>query len=208
MVTRMRVKKYINVVQRWIVEGEESVIHQIEPLFAIETHTSMEERRRLLSVADGLPQGFIACEIGSYLGASACLLAVAARLRGGTIHCVDTWDNRAMGIEVACDTFPAFIRNTEPFRDHIVVHRGDSSAMAGQVPNQIDLLFIDGDHSYAAVKADLALYGPKLKADGFLLLHDYVSPEICRACDEFLASRLVKNLGITDSLQVFQMLGA
>src|SRR5262245_57727917 len=29
-------------------------------------------------------------------------------------HCLDTWDNRAMGLEGARDTFDEFVRNTTP----------------------------------------------------------------------------------------------
>ncbi|HZK82391.1 MAG TPA: class I SAM-dependent methyltransferase [Humisphaera sp.] len=203
----MPAKKFITVVQRRIIEGDESAIRMLEPLFAIETHMSMEERLRLFSVANGLRQGFVACEIGSYLGASTCFLGVAARSRGGVIHCVDTWDNRAMGLELRSETFSAFTRNVEPFRGNIVVHRGESATMAPHVPAQLDLLFIDGDHSYAGTKADLAHYGPKLKAGGLLLLHDYTYPEVRQACGEYLATRRARDLGHIHSLQVFQTLG-
>ena len=37
----------------------------------------------------------------------------------------------------------------------------------------IDLLFIDGDHSYDGVTSDLKAYLPKVKAGGTVLLHDW-----------------------------------
>jgi len=43
----------------------------------------------------------------------------------------------------------------------------------------IDLLFIDGDHSYNGVKTDLLLYGPKVAPDGLVALHDIcLVPEV------------------------------
>ena len=203
----MHVKRFVSVVQRRIIEGDDNLLRVVEPLFAIETHMSMEERLRLLAVAQGLPQGFTACEIGSYLGASTTFLAVGASARGGTLHCVDTWDNRAMGVETACDTYAAFLRNTEPFRDRITIHRGESSAMAAAVPQLLDLLFIDGDHAYTTVKSDLVLYLPKLKPGGLLLLHDFDYPEVRQACAESLAGRPTVDLGLTHTLKAFQMLG-
>lgn len=38
----------------------------------------------------------------------------------------------------------------------------------------VDLLFIDGDHSYAGVKADFALYAPLVKSGGLVAFHDIV----------------------------------
>lgn len=39
---------------------------------------------------------------------------------------------------------------------------------------QIDFLFIDGDHSYAGAKRDLELYGPFVRRDGLIAMHDIV----------------------------------
>jgi predicted O-methyltransferase YrrM len=39
---------------------------------------------------------------------------------------------------------------------------------------QVDLLFIDGDHSAEGVRADLALYSPLLRPGGWIAFHDIV----------------------------------
>jgi hypothetical protein len=112
------------------------------------------------------------------------------------------------------------MQNTAAFRESICIHRGESSTMAGEVPPRLDLLLLDGDHSYAGVKSDLALYVPKLNNGGFLLLHDYVRPEVRQACEEFLATihhppstihhppstiHHFRDMGLTYTLQVFQL---
>jgi predicted O-methyltransferase YrrM len=45
--------------------------------------------------------------------------------------------------------------------------------------NDLDFLFIDGDHSYEGVKKDFELYAPLVKKNGLIALHDIVqgSPE-------------------------------
>ena len=78
--------------------------------------------------------------------------------------------------------------------------------MAKEIP-EIDLLFIDGDHSYAACSADLRNYLPKLKPNGLLLFHDFNYPEVQRACKEALANRPARAIDSTHSLQAYQMLG-
>jgi predicted O-methyltransferase YrrM len=44
--------------------------------------------------------------------------------------------------------------------------------LAGQ---PVDFLFIDGDHSYAGVKADFELYAPLVRKGGIIALHDIVA---------------------------------
>ena len=44
----------------------------------------------------------------------------------------------------------------------------------------VDLLFVDGDHTYDGVTTDLALYGPMVAPDGIIALHD-----ICLLPDEW-----------------------
>jgi predicted O-methyltransferase YrrM len=44
-----------------------------------------------------------------------------------------------------------------------------SDILAGQ---KLDLLFIDGDHSYAGVKSDFAMYSPLVRKGGLVAFHD------------------------------------
>jgi predicted O-methyltransferase YrrM len=196
------------VVQRRPITLDESVFPLVEGLFAVETHMTMEERIRLLEIGSLLPQRFVACEVGSYVGASTGFLALAARFKQGHIHCVDTWDNRAMGQELPRDTYGEFLRNTEAFRQFITTHRGESATLAGQVPDGLDFLFIDADHSYQAAKADLAAFAPKLKRGGILLLHDFAYETVRQACSEYMKRQSVVDLGLVHTLQAFQLSAA
>src|SRR5262245_24034751 len=56
-------------------EGMLTYFELVEPLMMIETHMTYEERLRLFEVARWLPRHFVACEVGSYLGASTSFLA-------------------------------------------------------------------------------------------------------------------------------------
>jgi hypothetical protein len=58
--------------------------------------------------------------------------------------------------------------------------------------DSLDFVYIDGDHSYEGVSADLAKFHPKVKRGGFLGLDDYSlgnwwADGIVRAAHEFLA---------------------
>lgn len=186
-------------------DGREAYIFPLlEPLFMIDTHMSFEERLKLFMLAATLPGGFVACEVGSYVGASTCFLAAAATLRQGHVHAIDTWTNDAMPGEPVEDTWARFADNTERFRLWITAHRGVARQMKDRVP-QVDLLFLDGDHSYEGTLADLTDYAPKLKPGGILAMHDFTYDTVRAATSDYFRSRPKEDLGITASLQAFRL---
>jgi len=136
------------------------------------THMTPLERLLLYWLGLQQPVGATLLEVGSYLGASACFLAAAAKERGGKVHCVDTWHNEGMS-EGLRDTWEQFVANTRPYASLIVPHRGLSVDVAKEFSGQIDLLFLDGDHSYEGCRADVLAWLPHLKTGGVLVMHDY-----------------------------------
>lgn len=50
--------------------------------------------------------------------------------------------------------------------------QGDSSTVGKQWDKPIDLLFIDGDHSYTGCKADIEAWIPHVKIGGVVIFHD------------------------------------
>jgi len=137
----------------------------------IPTDFTQEERLLLYNIALRLPEDSRMAEIGSYVGASACFLLEGGKGRVARFYCVDTWKNDAMS-EGPRDTYADFFRNTHPYEGAVVPLRGLSSQMRARVEGSLDLLLIDGDHSYEAVKADLASWAGSLKSGGWLLMHD------------------------------------
>lgn len=82
-----------------------------------------------------------------------------------------------------------FRQKMEPFNGRFKFIKGMSADVADQVP-EVDFVFIDGNHSYAYVVKDIALYWPKVKSGGFLCGHDYSGghEEVTRAVDQFAAA--------------------
>jgi len=62
-----------------------------------------------------------------------------------------------------------------------------------QVPNNIDLVFIDGDHSYEHVKQDILTWKRKVRVGGLLTGHDYslAFPDVMKAVNECLPNKFV-----------------
>lgn len=141
--------------------------------FAIQSHLTIQERVALSRLVVSRRQ---ILEIGSYVGASACCFGAAIREAGaGRVVCVDTWNNEGMS-EGSRDTYAEFVANTAPYSGFIVPVRGRSVDVLDQVrglTRHLDLLFIDGDHSYAGVMADWEAYGPMLKPGSIAVFHDW-----------------------------------
>jgi hypothetical protein len=151
------------------------------------SHLTLREKVFLYATARSLPRRNCVVEIGSYLGASSCFLAAGISKRDGRVYCIDTWSNDAM-TEGPKDTYSAFLANTKPYRTTITPLRSRSENAASLVVEPIDLLFVDGDHSYEGVSGDLRSWLPKLNPNAWLLLHDYGWAEgVQRAIREMVA---------------------
>jgi predicted O-methyltransferase YrrM len=138
------------------------------------THLTVEERLLLYRLGLQQPAGAVLVEIGSYLGASASFLAAAAREIGGgaCLHCIDTWENQGMS-EGGRDTWSEFQTNVRPYGSIIVPHRGRSAEIGTSFQQPIDLLFLDGDHSYEGCRADAEVWLSRVRPGGILVMHDY-----------------------------------
>ena len=75
----------------------------------------------------------------------------------------------------------------EKYKGRLIPIQGYSYDVADQLPdNSIDLIFIDADHSYDAVKKDIKVYTPKLKDHGILAGHDIDYPGVNKAVSELI----------------------
>lgn len=59
---------------------------------------------------------------------------------------------------------------------------------------KVELIFIDGDHNYEGVKADIENWYPQMAEGGVMLFHDCdeTSPGVVKAFDEFVAANKPK----------------
>jgi predicted O-methyltransferase YrrM len=132
--------------------------------------------------------GARALEIGSHLGASSCYLGAGLKPRKGVLFCVDTWNNETMpdGIK---DTFSEFSANTSGLGGLIVPLRKRSTDLLREdVLTPLDLVFIDGDHSYESVKSDFEVVWPWLSEEATVAFHDTVAfAGVSRLLGEILA---------------------
>lgn len=106
-------------------------------------------------------------EIGVYVGYySRVLLDTIPNLE---LLCVDSWALRTWRERA----YPLAVETLSRYPTARVI-RGESVAVARTVEdNSLDFVFIDADHSYVAVRADLLAWVPKVRPGGIVSGHDY-----------------------------------
>jgi len=93
-------------------------------------------------------------------------------------HAVDPWDPKLQyywwgkGAQQVNERF--FNKVLQKYPKNIIKHKGYSLPVSAEFENEsVDLIFLDGDHEYDGLKADIEAWLPKLRVGGFLAGHDY-----------------------------------
>ena len=130
-------------------------------------------------IVESVPEGGHIAEVGAWKGASTSYLAVEAQHKKLRIDVIDTWsgsdEHKDMSDIRENSLFGAFIDNLRPVLNLINPIRANSvSASKMYADESMDAVFIDADHSYKSVRADILAWMPKVKKGGILAGHDYV----------------------------------
>ena len=115
-------------------------------------------------------------ELGSCGGFSACALALALKehVPGGRLYAVDTWNgdpHTGFYDERVYQQFMSFRRELD-LEEIIIPLRMSFRAARNQIPGRIDLLHIDGWHTFRAVRQDFRSFQPLLAPHALVLFHD------------------------------------
>ena len=158
---------------------------------------------RILRQLDG--RQLRGAELGVFQGQNAAaLLRVFPTL---TLYLVDNWavygaDHAYRKSADPCAAFDAAAQKenftkadqaTSFARERRIILNADTLTAARSIPPaSLDFVFVDADHTFAAVQADLAAWFPKLKIGGIFCGHDYDHPSdrrgtwgVRRAVDAF-----------------------
>jgi len=156
------------------------VMQEIRAYRSMEGWLTAKEAVYLHHFATLLPTHSQILEIGSWKGKSTFCLAKG--LKSGVVHAIDPFN--ADGEEGSIQDYSVKKSNTDlegiftkNLTDRKVInkvktHKGYSSAFINNF-KEIDLLFIDGDHSIDGAKFDYENYAKLLKKGGYLIFHDY-----------------------------------
>lgn len=96
---------------------------------------------------------------------------------GTTVIAIDWWNKD----EMAEDPRPAWESWVpEGVTFHSIIadsHHICTKSHLMQFVDEIDFLFIDGDHTYEGARQDWLMYGPLVRGGGIIAFHDLITPE-------------------------------
>jgi hypothetical protein len=119
-------------------------------------------------------------ELGTHKGTS--LFSMAQAIKDGNINCklsgVDSWqgdiNTGKYDSETVLDSVKTIVNKYYPSVDIHLMQMFFDEALAKTEDKSIDILHIDGLHTYEAVRNDFETWLPKVKDNGVILLHDIV----------------------------------
>ncbi|MEO3474793.1 class I SAM-dependent methyltransferase [Roseomonas sp. CAU 1739] len=137
------------------------------------------------TIVEVLPKGGIGAEIGVFRGSFSRVIFANARPK--KLFLVDPWENSARP-EHAASWYAAGGQNdmekihgevthifgNRPYAGRVeVVRSGSVPWLSRQADESLDFVYIDGDHSYDAVRQDIALSVAKVRSGGVIAVDDY-----------------------------------
>jgi len=162
----------------------------ILPYVSIDGWLTVDEAIALYELARSLPhERPLAVEIGCWQGkSSVCIARGIARKNTPRLCCIDPFDasgDAASTAEYSAraddvggelrGTFEANLREAG-LREIVDIRQGLSHEQVQGWREPIDLLFLDGDHTHAAVQRDFRDWSPHVRPGGYLVMHDVVHP--------------------------------
>ncbi len=165
--------------QRWF---EKRRLKTIESFRSLDGWLTDREALGLYETTRKLKASALVVEIGSWQGKSTYCIAKA--LRRGKVYAIDPF-NADAGMDTGSekeyqekgahrDLLASFTRSMQSLgvMDKIVVKKGYSGDYKNEF-QQIDFLFIDGDHSIPGCTADYYDYAKKIVVGGYIAFHDF-----------------------------------
>jgi len=140
-----------------------------------------------------LAKGKVCVEVGSFKGKSTCALLEVAKM----VHAVDYFRSKPNGQCQALEytTLDEFKENTAGGNVKIWTC-ASPHACRNIDKDSVDLVFIDGLHTYEAVLSDIICWWERLKIGGYFCFHDSNVAGVKRAINEVFG----KPEGLVNSL--------
>jgi predicted O-methyltransferase YrrM len=173
------------------------LLHCVKFVFGVDkayTQTTPEEREVVKKYSKGRKMGV---EIGVYEAVNTVIIAqemdTNARLIG-----IDPFFKGKLGVCYSKIVSVTNLRRNNVTRKVQLIEKLSGDA-ATDVTEQLDFIFIDGDHSYEGLKTDWELYSPKLKKGAIILLHDTTVPDFDPERGRFGSIRYFKETILSDA---------
>ena len=149
-------------------------------------------------LVDSVPDDGIFVECGAWLGKSSSFLCDYAAERIN-IFIVDTWKGSQDELQTThklatqTDIYQIFLENMGD-RKFTPIRKTSLEAVTDFQDESCDVVYIDMEHTYDAVKKDIQAWLPKVKTNGYISGHDYAgyAPQVKKALHEFFPQNKIK----------------
>jgi predicted O-methyltransferase YrrM len=156
----------------------------------------------LMHQVESLPDNSVIVEIGVWRGRSAFAMAEACRHTNKRVYAIDPWQDYETkkgllstrltefgvnSIESVYQGFMADRRKLGLERWIEVIRHGSVGAAAQWRHGLCDLVFIDGNHNYDPVMADLQAWSPHMKEGGLICGDDWEIDSVQQAVKDFVS---------------------
>lgn len=135
-------------------------------------------------------KNLVGAEIGVYLGENS--KSILDNLDVKQLYLIDPYETGLVGItdEGATEYILGNAKRLlEEHSNKITWIRRSSEEAAAEIPNKLDFVYVDGDHTYEGAYKDFETYWPKIKKGGILGGHDFDNEHVARAATDYLGSR-------------------
>lgn len=144
------------------------------PLWLEETAWAEHTPLAMFLIAAARPRVFV--ELGTFRGVSFCAFCQAVKSVQADTKCyaVDTWQGDAHAGALEAGVLGKLQAHHDPLYSDFsrLVPATFDEALKNFAPRSVDLLHIDGLHTYEAVRHDFETWLPKMSERGIVLFHD------------------------------------
>ena len=178
----------------------------LDAVESVEGWLARSEARLLAELAATIDASHCVVEIGNFRGRSTVALGFGAqRGRGARVYSIDPHADFTgarggrFGSEDQAQLYANLARTGVGAQVHVVGLGSVETSRAWSSAN-VALLFIDGDHRYASVRADFEAWRPHLAPRAQALFDDIDFPDVERAVRELVDAGVLRERGRTGKL--------
>lgn len=185
--------------------------HPLDAAMAVEGQVKRVEAELLFNLAKCVPADQVIVEIGSYRGRSSIALGLGSMHGcGARVFAIDPHDpcvGERGGTFGPPDQAARYRNMTDAGVGELVsvVCLRSSIVAAGWTERNVGLLWLDGDHHYAGLKADVDGWSGHLADDALVAFHDDQYPDVARLLDELAGTGRMTFLGKVWAISYFRV---
>lgn len=151
-----------------------TILHYFKVLAKVEQPFTQTTTAELKALKKYCRNALIAVEIGVFEGSSTAQIALSIS-ENGILFGIDNFQKGSLGICYSKWITSIVLKRNGVSHKVKLIEKLSSDATA-DVPDELDFIFIDGDHSWDGIDKDWNNWSAKVKKGGIIALHDTAVP--------------------------------